>query len=546
LTFDASNPILFMKRASIAGARQAYFQGDFDRCLEICSQIQIKSLGTGSEVALLMARAYLRLRQYAEAQAAIVENIDIHTEVDAQLTAQMLLAQVWIHQGNLEEAVTLIDSVSSRAADTNFTVQSEISLTQGLAYWGRRDVRAAENALKLVDPRSDIIHARALEALAWCSAAGGDVKNAVNYLRQAIMKLGECRAQDKALYASAVSMLSAFLAEVLDPSLEKFVFEHSHKQDWTCDPGGRYLALMSQAHYLEFFGKTVESFQLANEATEIASNQVWKVMSWAERAIMAEHAGEAYTAAMYANQALKVLEQVDRSNYSFPGDERICLLTAAEACAVFQPEAAAALFAEFKALATIDRLITLTTETHRKLYTTYVQAVIAQAQGHDARATQLARSAFKGFAKIGYTRRAAEAAYRLMRLTNNKEAHAFIIQATIGVENYITRGLAALPNDPVAAVQHHPAVKSLPRALREVTVLICRGKTNQEIADLRGVPVQTIKNLVYRVIRELNVTSRAGLLSALLGNPNTRHSKIGSAKVGPRRSAQSKPTRKRK
>jgi DNA-binding NarL/FixJ family response regulator len=57
----------------------------------------------------------------------------------------------------------------------------------------------------------------------------------------------------------------------------------------------------------------------------------------------------------------------------------------------------------------------------------------------------------------------------------------------------------------------------LPRGQREVVGLICTGKTNKEIADLRGVTEQTIKNMLTKnVFPAFGVSSRAALVSSCL------------------------------
>ncbi len=55
------------------------------------------------------------------------------------------------------------------------------------------------------------------------------------------------------------------------------------------------------------------------------------------------------------------------------------------------------------------------------------------------------------------------------------------------------------------------------RAQREVVLLMCQGKSNKEIAALRNVGEQTIKNMLTKhIFRAFGVTSRAALVSLCL------------------------------
>jgi DNA-binding NarL/FixJ family response regulator len=60
-------------------------------------------------------------------------------------------------------------------------------------------------------------------------------------------------------------------------------------------------------------------------------------------------------------------------------------------------------------------------------------------------------------------------------------------------------------------------VAALPRAQREVVLLICAGKTNREIAAQRLVGEQTIKNMLTKhIFPVFGVSSRAALVSECL------------------------------
>src|SRR5450755_4789985 len=153
----APKPILAGKRASVSDAKLAYFEGDFERCLEICSGMRVGSVATASEVALLSARAYLRTGRPHEAQRAIVETLETHTTLDASLTAQMLVASARIRQGDADTGIAILIDAETRSDGAHFAVRSEIAFSTALGYWAKRDLDTAEAYLAKVDERSDII-----------------------------------------------------------------------------------------------------------------------------------------------------------------------------------------------------------------------------------------------------------------------------------------------------------------------------------------------------------------------------------------------------
>jgi DNA-binding NarL/FixJ family response regulator len=66
-------------------------------------------------------------------------------------------------------------------------------------------------------------------------------------------------------------------------------------------------------------------------------------------------------------------------------------------------------------------------------------------------------------------------------------------------------------------LDRHPLVATLPRTQREVVVLICMGKTNREIAQLRNVGEQTIKNMLTKnIFPAFGVSSRSALVGTCL------------------------------
>jgi DNA-binding CsgD family transcriptional regulator/tetratricopeptide (TPR) repeat protein len=512
----APKPILAGGRASVSDAKLAYFEGDFERCLEICSGMRVRSVATASEVALLTARAYLRTGRPNEAQRAIVDTLETHTTLDAALTAQMLVASARIRQNDADTGIAILMDAAARSEGAHFAVRSEIAFSTALGYWVKRELETAETYLAQVDPRSDIIHARALELQAWCDTARRQYRRSAEGFRATLLRLDACQAHDRAITATAISTLAIYAAELFDRDMAAFVDARAGSIEWSSGLScQRYLTLAHQALFNEFAGNTLAAYQLATQARENAPTVAFEVFGWGLSSNLARNAGEMHAATMFAQRADQLLSTLDLS--SLAGEERFSLLAVAENCAHFDTARAAELCARYYGLAPVDKMHASSGDVRFVADEAFITGVVAHARGELDQARTCYRTAFKLLRDIGYVRRAAMAAHNLLRLGEDSEARAYLTAQLHGTSNFITASLACIDRDSVGGLERHPIVASLPPAQREVVALVCRGKTNREIAQARNVGEQTIKNMLTKhVFRAFGVSSRAALVSACL------------------------------
>jgi hypothetical protein len=264
----------------------------------------------------------------------------------------------------------------------------------------------------------------------------------------------------------------------------------------------------------------VEAFDLAMQAREIAPTIPFAVLGWGLGSAIARNAGESSSATAFAKRAQQLLESVDAR--ALAGEERFALLSVAENCAPFAPAKAAELFATYWGLAPADRMLSLTSDPRLDADETFIAGVIAQATGSLEHAAQCYRQAFERFRGIGYVRRAITAAHALLTididLDAEQELRRYIGSHLAQTQNYITMSLGARMENGLSSPPGHPIVASLPPTQREVVALICSGKTNKEIAALRNVGEQTIKNMLTKyVFPAFGVSSRSALVSMCLG-----------------------------
>jgi DNA-binding CsgD family transcriptional regulator len=513
----ASKPFPSSKRASLSEAKLAFFKGDFERCLAICADIGVQSVATASEIALLNARAYLRLHRPREAESVIRETFTLHATLDTSATAHMLLGTARIEQGDYDGGIALLETAAERSVRAHSAIRSEIALATSLGYWAKRDIDTAERYLARVDRNADIIHARALELAAWCQIARGNYRRAAELFIVTLLRLDTCRAHDRGISATAISTLSILGAELFDREFARVARQRASTLDWTSDlVMQHYLTLLHQALFAELTGNTVEAYEFGIRAREIAPSTACQAAAWSVTSIVARNADEAAAAVVCAQRAQNLL--ATQHARELEGEERLALLAVAESCAHFDSTSAEALLSAYWKLAPIDGTQGIVSgDPCLAAEENFVAGVVAQARGDKTDAARRYRSAFEESKRIGYVRRAALAAFGLVKLTGDGEARNYLVAQFHGTSNYMTRYLARRSTANLPLPEHHPMVATLPQAQREVVLLVCQGKSNKEIAALRHVGEQTIKNMLTKdVFPAFGVSSRAALVSVCL------------------------------
>lgn len=509
------------KRASVSQAKRAYFDGDFERCLATCADIPVRSAATASEVALLRARSLLRTGRPREAEVALADTFTTHISLDASLTAAMLLGTARIRQADCVGGLAILAAASARSSGAHLTIRSEISFATALGHWAQRDLDSAERALALVDERSDIIHARSLELAAWCQMARGNYRQCADLFVQTLVRLDTCQANDQAIAGAAISTLAILGAELFDAEIARVADLRARAMTW---PSGlqkqHYLTLLYQALFAEISGNTIGAYELSIRAQAVAPTVAYAASAWSVNSIVARNADEPVAAIVFAKLAIQSLGSRELSE--FTGEEPLSLLFVAESCAHFDLPAADRFFAIYRNLNPIDPMVAMSADPCLVAEENVVAGVIAEARGDVADAQRCYREAFTVFKRVGFVRRAVITAFALMKLHFDESIHQYLTEQLKGTANYITTQLDRRRFAAVKPLDRHPIFTALPSVQREVVGLICEGKSNKEIARLRNVSEQTIKNMLsMQVFPVFGVTSRAALISACLGGPRS-------------------------
>ncbi|HEY6235190.1 MAG TPA: tetratricopeptide repeat protein, partial [Candidatus Elarobacter sp.] len=195
---------------------RAWFTGDFEGCLALCDRVRPHDVDMVSQLALLRARALLRIQRPDDAIKVVSDVFVAHGTLDASLTARMLLGTAHVRRGDYRQGIAILEEAQRAALGAHPTVRSEIALSLALGYYCLRQLEDAERALDLVSSDADIVHARALEHRGWIAVARSDYATATDNFSGALRRLDGCRHYDRFLEAQSIHALSILAAERLD------------------------------------------------------------------------------------------------------------------------------------------------------------------------------------------------------------------------------------------------------------------------------------------------------------------------------------------
>ena len=247
---------------------RAWFTGDFEGCLALCDRVRPHDVDMVSQLALLRARALLRIQRPDDAIKVVSDVFVAHGTLDASLTARMLLGTAYVRRGDYRHGIAILEEAHRASPDAHPTIRSEIALSIALGYYCLRELESAERALDLVCSDADIVHARALEHRGWIAIARSDYAAATDSFSGAIRRLDDCRHYDRFLEAQGIFALSMLAAERLDRPTWLFVEHRSDRFDWSASglvAPQFWVGIYSSMVY-EVEGRTADALRLAGDA----------------------------------------------------------------------------------------------------------------------------------------------------------------------------------------------------------------------------------------------------------------------------------------
>ncbi len=492
---------------------RAWFAGDFDGCLALCDRVRPSDVDMVSQLALLRARALLRLGRADEAIGVVRSVFIAHGTLDASLTARMLLGEALVRRGrpgDVDEGIAVLRAAQDDGGAAHATVRSEIALGCALGYYVRRDLAGAELALSIVAPSADIVYARALQLSGWIAVARVDYSAAIARFRSALLHLDQCRQADRRLEIDTVYALAVLAPELIDRESADFVDRRLRQFVWPaagCEDKKCLLAIFGSV-WLQMQGREVEAFALARHGEEVAPTTALRIFARCRRIELSREVGETFTPYDLTQGARDLFAQLDPAQLQ--GEERLAALALAEELAhVLEPEAARELLATYRAEG-IPATMAFAGDPRNAAQERYVSALIADASGDRLAARAGYTEAFHTFRSIGYRRRAMVCALALVNLTGEDDLYRYVAaeSGALAPSFWIRREYNAR-----LRLHEDQTARNLTSTEREVLRLILRGKSNQEIATERQRSYQRIKNTVHRVFRSFNVKTRPELIA---------------------------------
>jgi DNA-binding CsgD family transcriptional regulator len=473
--------------------------------LELCAAAHPRDAESKLHLALVMARAMLRLERAGDALGVLRDAATLPCNTDEALTLRMLTGAAYVRQGDLAKGLAILAAAQTDAGAAHRTVQAEIALNVALAHYARGHFDEAERPLAAVESDADIVYARALQYRGWIAFARCDTDRAAAHFADALKALDRCRHYDRFLELGCIQALAHFAVERLDRRLWATVEERRARMQWSereLAPGRFWIAYCAATFASDFQGNAVAAAREAREAERIAPTDAYRVQARCKRAAIARCVGEPLSQRDHAEGAAETYATVAVRELS--GDEVLVPLAVAEelASAGFTSEARSA-FDTFVKLSRTSPMVKVRRWPTTFAYQRLVEAMILESAGERRTAVRRYQEAFDLYVTLGYKRRAVAAALRIAHLTSapNAARYADVQTRRLPAHSWLRREARAV---------NEPAL-NLTGVQREVLALICQGKSNPDIARSRKRSLHTIRNLVARLFVIFGVSSREQL-----------------------------------
>ena len=471
----------------------------------LCEAARPRDAESRLELALLSARALLRLDRPDEALTVLRDAGAIPCGADQSITLRMLTGAAHVRRGDLERGLELLLATQIDGAAAHRTIRSEIALNVALAHFGRRDFDGAERALHLVEPDADIVYARALEYFGWVAFARVDVERATTMFVDALNALDRCRHYDRFLEANCIRALAHLAVERLDRRTWAIVEERRTKMDWSADGLAQphfWIAYCAATFASEVQGNALKAAREARAAEIGAPSPAYRVQAQCKRSAIARCAAEPISQRDHAEAAAELYASLNPSE--FAGDEVIVSLVLAEELASLGcTDEARSAVSTFLKFSRTSPTLWMTHSPVTYAYQRLAEGAALESAGERRTAIRRYNEAFELYVKIGYKRRAVCAALRLARLSSAPGAAAYADAQTrrLPAQSWLRR----------EAYSANQRTLRLTTVQREVLALICQGKSNPDIAASRKRSLHTIRNLVARLFVMFAVSSREEL-----------------------------------
>lgn len=460
-------------------------------------------------MALLRARVLLRLGRADKAIDALRACAYTPTSIDPYVTAKMLLGAAYVRLGQLERGEALLVEASELGRDAHPTIRAELAVNLGIARFALHRYEDAEALLAGVDRGADIIHARAVQYLAWVAFARGDFDLAAERFRNSLRALAACTYRDRYVEANVLQGLTALCAELLQAdgwdALQRSIRAFDWRQDGLARP--RFWVAMFASIMCEITGDAAGARTWARDAEAAAANPAYRILAQCRMAAVFRGLREVGAHREFVDRAKEsyaTLSVVDLGE----DQKQLPLFLAEEMAHAGMHADAALLMSQYRDVIVPTLRASPGDERYAAVEST-VDGFVREAAGDYKGAIKLFTSALRRHTKARYRRRGSEVALRLARLTGAKRYVDYATKALDGVDPsyWMVVQLGELESSPGP---------SLTETEKAILTLLVRGRSYKEIAAARNISWKTVANHVQMLFRKFDVNSRGQLAANAL------------------------------
>jgi len=255
--------------------------------------------------------------------------------------------------------------------------------------------------------------ARSYEALTAVAIASGNYHSAPAQARLALDEFADNAIADKWILASNIVNLVAFAAEFDIANDAQWARDLLEATSWPQELATRRWTVLNALGWCAALrGDNIGAFRDFRKATAAASSDVERVISTADRATLADKLDQKLVAREELEHALEMTRSIDWE--STPGDQRVALLTLADALAPVAPDDAREMLNRYRKIRSAMPVLSLSRMDPRVRATeNFSEARVARAEGRLDFACDRFRAAFTFWVKAGFVWRAASAATEL-------------------------------------------------------------------------------------------------------------------------------------
>lgn len=496
----------------LTAAEGAWFDGEVEQCLMLCDHVAgALTISDAERLAVLRARALLRLQRAPEALALLTERFGATGERGHNAAAMMLIGTAHVRRGETQSGLAVLDQASRYADIADAALRSEIALGIALAQFNAGDLVGAEAALDRVHPSADVVYARALEYRGWIAKRRGDFAASVEHFEAALAQLDRSCQRDRFVEASVVTVLGNIAVELLDEARSDAMRRRGDRIVW--DGAGmayyRFWHEMNRSMADETYGRPRDALVAARNAAAAAPTDAFRIFAHCRRAAVLLAYGEPLGYEDLAATIRVEFDAIDIGTLQAFEEVNLAAVVVATLALIGDAAGAASALQRLHAMSPAQ-LAVLTEEPLERGYLVYVEALVADANGDTFTAQHRYGDALRAFREAGATRRAIVAALRLVDLNADSSALQYVDAhvSRLPAESWL-RARAAK----VAERREDPLFAALTRAEREVLELLYDGRSTADIAAIRGRSAQTIRNTVSALFKTFGVDNRAALVS---------------------------------